>query len=95
MTTLAARSSTSVISADSSAPHTALWRVVATTVIWLTSLFVVALWVAGGGVTAIVGLNAETVTTLGRLAGLVSANLLLYQVLLIARVPVFERGVRS
>ena len=30
--------------------------------------------------------------TLGRLAGLVSANLLLYQVLLMARVPIFERS---
>jgi predicted ferric reductase len=61
-------------------------------VIWLTSLFVVALWVAGGGITAVVGLNAETLTTLGRLTGLVSANLLLYQVLLMARIPLFERG---
>lgn len=68
------------------------WRAAATTVIWATSLFVVALWVAGGGVTAVLGVNAETVTTVGRLTGLVAANLLLYQVLLMARVPLFERG---
>ncbi len=60
--------------------------------IWATSLFVVALWVASGGVTAVLGVNAETITSLGRLTGLVAANLLLYQVLLMARVPLFERG---
>lgn len=68
------------------------WNVAAVSVIWLTSLFVVALWVAGGGLQAIAGMNGETITTLGRITGLVSANLLLYQVLLMARVPLFERG---
>ncbi|WP_243077185.1 ferric reductase-like transmembrane domain-containing protein [Microbacterium sp. SS28] len=73
-------------------PRTAVWHACATIVIWLTSLFVVALWVVGGGVTATIGFTAETLTTLGRLTGLVSANLLLYQVLLMARIPLFERG---
>ncbi len=68
------------------------WTLAATTVIWLTSLFVVALWVAGAGVQSLVGWGGEMLTTLGRLTGLVSANLLLYQVLLMARVPLFERG---
>ena len=68
------------------------WNIAATTVIWLTSLFVVALWVSGGGLQALVGMNGETLTTLGRITGLVSANLLLYQVLLMARIPLFERG---
>jgi predicted ferric reductase len=58
----------------------------------MTSLIVVALWVRGAGVQALFALNGNTVTTLGRLTGLVSANLLLYQVLLMARVPLFERG---
>ncbi|WP_187664276.1 MULTISPECIES: ferric reductase-like transmembrane domain-containing protein [unclassified Microbacterium] len=71
---------------------TSWWRVAALGVIWATSLFVVALWVAGGGVTAVLGFSAESVTTLGRLSGLVAANLLLYQVLLMAKVPLFERG---
>lgn len=71
---------------------TGAWHGAATATIWLTSLFVVALWVAGGGITAVFGVNAETLTTLGRLTGLVSANLLLYQVLLMARIPLFERG---
>ncbi|WP_314502553.1 ferredoxin reductase family protein [uncultured Microbacterium sp.] len=73
-------------------PRTAIWHAAATAVIWLTSLFVVALWVIGGGITAALGFNAETLTALGRLTGLVSANLLLYQVLLMARIPLFEKG---
>ena len=68
------------------------WNLAATAVIWLTSLYVVALWVSGGGLQAIAAGSAETLTTLGRITGLVSANLLLYQVLLMARVPLFERG---
>jgi predicted ferric reductase len=73
-------------------PHTALWHAAATAVIWLTSLFVVALWVTGGGIAATLGFTPETLTTIGRLAGLVSSNLLLYQVLLMARIPLFEKG---
>ena len=68
------------------------WRAGATSVIWLTSLFVVALWVAGAGIQSLAAGGGEMLTTLGRLTGLVSANLLLYQVLLMARVPLFERG---
>lgn len=70
----------------------ATWTAAATTVIWLTSLFVVALWVAGGGVQSVLAGGGDTLTTLGRITGLVSANLLFYQVLLMARVPLFERG---
>lgn len=103
MTTLAPRTRTIPASSVSAPPapavplahrpaRRALWHAAATAVIWLTSLFVVALWVAGGGVTATLGFDAETLTTLGRLTGLVGANLLLYQVLLMARIPLFERG---
>jgi len=70
----------------------AQWNIAATVVIWATSLFVAALWVAGGGVQSLLAGGGETLTTLGRITGLVSANLLLYQVLLMARVPLFERG---
>ncbi len=70
----------------------ALWRLAAVTLIWATSLFVLALWVSGGGIQSLLAVDGDTLTTLGRLTGLVSANLLLYQVLLMARVPVFERG---
>lgn len=69
-----------------------VWNAAAVTVIWATSLMVIALWVAGGGVQSVLAGGAETLNTLGRITGLVSANLLLYQVLLMARVPLFERG---
>lgn len=69
------------------------WHVAAVAFIWLTSLAIAALWVAGGGVQAVIGGGAEAADTLGRLTGLTSANLLLYQVLLMARVPLFERGI--
>ncbi|MDQ4214603.1 ferric reductase-like transmembrane domain-containing protein [Microbacterium sp. ASV81] len=69
-----------------------LWRLTAVTLIWATSLFVLALWVSGGGIQSTFAFDGDTFTTLGRVTGLGSANLLLYQVLLMARVPVFERG---
>ncbi|GAA1966823.1 ferredoxin reductase family protein [Microbacterium deminutum] len=77
---------------SSSAAGRKAWHLVAAGVIWATSLAIMALWVSDGGVQAVFALNADTLNTLGRLAGLVSANLLLYQVLLMARVPLFERG---
>lgn len=69
-----------------------LWRLLAVGVIGATSLFVVALWIAGGAVPDLRAMDAGTLNTLGRITGLVSANLLLYQVLLMARVPLFERA---
>ncbi|MFK4834750.1 ferric reductase-like transmembrane domain-containing protein [Microbacterium sp. ZW T2_14] len=72
--------------------RTAAWNASAICVIWLTSLFVAALWVVGGGVDATLAGGSDALTTIGRLCGLVAANLLLYQVLLMARVPLFERG---
>ncbi|MHA7986173.1 ferredoxin reductase family protein [Rathayibacter sp. CAU 1779] len=73
-------------------PPTDWWRLGAVAVIWLTSLFVVALWVSGGGLEDLLRFDADTLNTLGRVTGLVAANLLLYQVLLMARIPLFERG---
>jgi len=72
--------------------RTAAWNAGAIVVVWLTSLFVAALWVAGGGVDAVLAGGGEAFSAAGRLCGLVAANLLLYQVLLMARVPLFERG---
>lgn len=57
---------------------------------WALMLVVVAMWVAGGGVQAL-GSWADGVTSVGRLTGLVSATLLLLQVLLMARIPLVER----
>jgi len=53
-------------------------------------LIVVALWVAGGGVQALAGLGTG-LTTIGRLTGLVASDLLLIQVLLMARIPLVEK----
>ncbi|MET2011849.1 ferredoxin reductase family protein [Microbacterium chocolatum] len=70
----------------------AAWNLGAVLFLWGTSLFVALLWVLGGGIDAVLAGGAEALNTLGRLAGLVASNLLLYQVLLMARVPLFERG---
>jgi len=53
---------------------------------------VVVLWFAGGGLTDLTIATGPALTSLGRLTGLVSADLLLLQVLAIARVPVVERA---
>lgn len=94
MTTQAATRSTLVAAAPRVGIRSRrpLWRLLAIAVIWATSLFVVALWIAGGAVQDLRALDADTLNTLGRITGLVSANLLLYQVLLMARVPLFERA---
>ncbi|MDN3496790.1 ferric reductase-like transmembrane domain-containing protein [Planococcus sp. APC 4015] len=68
------------------------WNLGAMLAIWSTSLFVVWLWVLGGGIDALLALDASSLNALGRLTGLVASNLLLYQVLLMARVPLFEKG---
>ena len=73
-------------------PHTPQWwRDAAGAFTWLTMLFVVALWVRGGGIQELHSL-AGGLTTLGRLTGMVSAQLLLVQVLLMARIPLVERS---
>lgn len=78
------------------------WRLAGISALWLTSLFVVAIWVSGGGLQTLamgvsgtwddIRFTAAALTSLGRLCGLVASNLLLYQVLLMARVPLFERA---
>jgi predicted ferric reductase len=54
-------------------------------------LVVVALWVTGGGLQDL-GQLGTGLTSLGRLTGLVASDLLLVQVLLMARIPVVERS---
>jgi predicted ferric reductase len=61
-------------------------------VVWATLLFVVALWVNHGGVAALADGAGQALTTSGRLAGLVSADLMLWQVLAMARIPWVERA---
>ncbi len=70
-------------------PVRAWWRDAAGLVTWLSVLFVVALWVAGRGLQ---DLGSDFFTSAGRLTGLVSADLLLLQLLLMARIPWVERS---
>ncbi|GLZ36694.1 ferric reductase-like transmembrane domain-containing protein [Actinokineospora sp. NBRC 105648] len=71
------------------APARGWWRDACGLVVWLSVLSVVALWVSGRGVQ---DLSTDPLTSLGRLTGLVSADLLLLQVLLMARIPWAERA---
>jgi predicted ferric reductase len=66
-------------------------RVAAGAGLWLGLLLVSWWWVAGGGLRDLGGWPGG-LTSLGRLAGLAAADLLLAQVLLMARVPPLERA---
>src|SRR3954470_22726200 len=65
------------------------WRDAAGLTAWLSVLFVVALWVSGRGLQ---DLGSDFLTSAGRLTGLLSADLLLLQLLLMARMPWVERS---
>ncbi len=72
-------------------PARAWWRDASGLTAWLSLLFVVALWVAGRGLQNL-GSVSGFLTSAGRLAGLLSADLLLLQVLLMTRIPWVERS---
>ena len=65
------------------------WRDGVGAATWASMIVVLALWLSNGGVQ---GLSTEPFTGLGRLTGLIAADLLLIQVFLMARVPVIERS---
>jgi predicted ferric reductase len=87
--------------ARSSAPVAAPWarraridagvRVGALGVLWVGLMLVSYWWAAGGGITALSGWETG-LTSIGRLTGLLAADLLLVQLLLMARVPVLEHA---
>jgi predicted ferric reductase len=68
------------------------WRDAAGVLAALTLLVVVALWVRGRGIQDLFGPGGDAADAVGRLTGLVSADLLLLQVFLMARVPFVERA---
>jgi len=70
----------------------AIARTVAFGAVAASLAVVIALWVSGGGITALAG-RSDGLTSVGRLTGLLAADLLLVQVLLMARIPVVERAV--
>lgn len=61
--------------------------------VWASLLVVVVLWERNGGIQDLAGGLAPALTSLGRVTGLLSANLLLLQLFAIARVPWVERAV--
>ncbi len=71
--------------------HASWPRLLAGVAVWLSLLIVTALWVKGGGLAPAAGLG-DAANRLGRLTGLLASDLLLIQVLLIARVPLVERA---
>ena len=64
-------------------------RLGALVLLWSSLLLVTYWWVAGGGVQDLAGWDTG-LTSVGRLTGLLASDLLLVQVLLMARVPVLE-----
>ena len=66
-------------------------RTGAVALLWSSLLLVAYWWAAGGGVQDL-GAWETGLTSAGRLAGLLASDLLLVQVLLMARVPVLERA---
>jgi hypothetical protein len=74
-------------------PQTPIWwRDLVGILCWASALVVLTLWVSGHGVQSLATGPADLLTSLGRLSGLVAADLLLVQVFLMARVPVIERS---
>jgi predicted ferric reductase len=67
------------------------WRDAAGLLTWASLLVVVALWVAHGGLQGLSGADGWLTGT-GRLAGLLASDLMLVQVLMMARVPFVERS---
>jgi predicted ferric reductase len=68
------------------------WRRATGTACAVTAAFVVWLWLHGHGLQSLTGPRGEVLTSLGRITGLVAADLLLIQVFLMARVPMIERS---
>jgi len=67
------------------------WRDAFGIFVWCSMLVVVALWVSGGGVQSLAQ-TGTGLTSIGRLTGLVASDLLLVQVLLMARIPLLEKA---
>ena len=68
------------------------WRDAIGVLCWGSVLVVSVLWLSGRGAQLLAAGPADLLTSLGRLSGLVAADLLLVQVFLMARVPMIERS---
>jgi predicted ferric reductase len=68
------------------------WADAAGLAVGLSLIIVTALWVGNRGVQQVLDGGPEAVSAVGRLTGLLASDLLLVQVLLMARVPLVERA---
>jgi predicted ferric reductase len=68
------------------------WKDAGGAVAGLSLLVVTALWVSNGGLAQLGDGGSTALTAIGRLAGLWASDLLLIQVLLMARIPAVERA---
>ncbi|BBH71125.1 oxidoreductase [Actinoplanes sp. OR16] len=68
------------------------WRSAGGAAAGLSLLVVTALWAGNGGPSQIAGGGSAAITAVARLAGLWASDLLLLQVLLMARIPMVERA---
>ncbi|HEY3437779.1 MAG TPA: ferric reductase-like transmembrane domain-containing protein [Actinotalea sp.] len=68
------------------------WGDAVGSVVWATALVVVALWIQHGGIQDVTAGLGQALSSLGRLTGLVASDLLLLQVLAMARIPWAERS---
>src|SRR6185436_19620304 len=91
VTAPAAASSAAPERLDKDAAVDRVVRLVAVTALWLGLLVITYWWVADGGVTDLAHW-VSGLTSLGRLAGLWAADLLLIQVLLMSRLPPLEHA---
>jgi predicted ferric reductase len=73
-------------------PASAWWRDAVGVACWASATVVLALWISGRGVQSLGSTPSDVLTSLGRLTGLIAADLLLIQVFLMARVPMIERS---
>ncbi len=89
--TLMVQRETEPIAARPPARFDARVRMAAVMLLWASLLLVTFMWVAGGGVQDLAAWDSA-LNSLGRITGLVASDLLLVQVLLIARNPVLERA---
>ncbi|MDI1466045.1 ferric reductase-like transmembrane domain-containing protein [Catellatospora sp. KI3] len=69
-----------------------VYAVLATALAALSLLIVALLWTGGGGLRELADGGTAALASAGRLTGLLSADLLLLQVLLLARIPLAERA---
>ena len=73
-------------------PAPAWWRDATGIACWASVLVAVVLWLSGRGLQSLASSPAALLMSLGRITGLIAADLLLVQVLLMARVPWIERS---